>query len=404
MAFSIQNVVDLYCMSHNLTMFDKLKLYIQTFLDAEKAIHLSIIKQTKQQPDILQAICKIRDDHVEFAAAIAKLIDANKKLSELAEKVPKADDAYLLRRQLFATQEKIEKLEGTLKALEKEKSDVASSNEITIKLYKDDLSFTQSKLRSLEAAHLEAILRCENLEKENQDLKAKISILSAEAEANAGKKKKRDGDDSDFASQLFELNLNVNTLLSYKNDCILFRKISFKKRELKLKRTFKDFHTRLTKLEDSMKSQISQKEELKAMIKEELQYSVLGLKETIHQDLKGIKKEMKLENKLKMNEQKLVAPTTSFAVSSRSFEKVKENTVNFKTNAIPYESITYENNLITALSIEAREKFAFGFVLNDSQRQAVGKWWIHACYLDRSHMKRLLHFATTKYVVVARVA
>jgi hypothetical protein len=94
------------------------------------------------------------------------------------------------------------------------------------------------------------------LKEENSGLLEELALLKMlmqKAQAEPKKDNKHDDDDN-FSSpavlqQLYELNINVNTLLSYKNDCVLFRKISFKKRELQLKRAFKSFWEKIAELE-----------------------------------------------------------------------------------------------------------------------------------------------------------
>jgi hypothetical protein len=94
------------------------------------------------------------------------------------------------------------------------------------------------------------------LKEENSSLLEELALLKMlmqKAQAEPKKDNKHDDDDN-FSSpavlqQLYELNINVNTLLSYKNDCVLFRKISFKKRELQLKRAFKSFWEKIAELE-----------------------------------------------------------------------------------------------------------------------------------------------------------
>jgi hypothetical protein len=96
----------------------------------------------------------------------------------------------------------------------------------------------------------------DRLKEENSSLLEELALLKMlmqKAQAEPKKDNKHDDDDN-FSSpavlqQLYELNINVNTLLSYKNDCVLFRKISFKKRELQLKRAFKSFWEKIAELE-----------------------------------------------------------------------------------------------------------------------------------------------------------
>jgi flagellar biosynthesis GTPase FlhF len=220
---------------------------------------------------------------------------------------------------------------------------------------------------------------------------------------------------SDHAQQLYELNLNVETLLSYKNDCVMFRKISFKKRELELKRTFKSFKDKLEMLQ---KDVINQSDSIRLKISNDVRKAI---KEELLEDRMREQEKQRIEDQER--KEQVEQEKRSFKQEIKSFKEKakqsvkqilnKQNSSGFKTEnqpvdvkimpmlrKLPENTITYENNLIMCLPIDQREVFAFGRMLTDSERIAVGRWWIHSCYLDRSHMLRMLYFSTNKFVIV----
>jgi hypothetical protein len=157
------------------------------------------------------------------------------------------------------------------------------------------------------------------------------------------------------------------------------------------------------------------------------------LTETLKEQLKLIAKEnsLNLQNQAKTTFNSLttkissrikeIEPSKTFSIPSSNATQQPKNVdtsssrpskVSERQNTMVLERlnilsklpITYENNMIETLNQEDREIFAFHFVLTDTERSKLGKWWIHSCYLDHRHMMRSLEFAMTKWVVCSRGA
>jgi hypothetical protein len=397
-----------YSFAHMQGWFASMMAELKQYALEMKNLEARLTNAAKPSEVLKQGILDLKNLRLDITGTFITLTEKNQILTDKVITMEKAiktnSEAYTLRQKIFAFEKQASEFQTELISLKKE---LAQS------IKQEEYSDLQLKTSLLELENTTLRQEIEELKKENADLKEQLR-LRASASSKPSYQNDDKSDQGGFInrvkSELFELNLNVNTLLSYKNDCILFRKISFKKRELQLKRTFKSFDTKIKELQVTLEKQsdfirlsnIDLKASLNDIVRQalskELEETKQNLSKEVHAEITQAKREIKKDvNKRSNIDVDKVVNKEQVVNSGQGNGKVMP-----KTNRIEDQSITYENNLIMCLSIEAREKFAFGQILTPVQRQAVGNWWVHACYLDRSHMSRLLYFATTKFTVVAR--